>query len=344
MFLIYSIGKARARHEIILPSVFCAGGGEWSLSCGGADLEAGRDYLIAGEVQVLEDKPFLVIDRLVPVFSLNYFAKAFGVAKKGGGIEGGLRISGEGEFAGDIVAVDKGTLILRNYGERTGTPNPSPASSQVCSEGNLDQRESEQGDQIREGKEVAKEGSEKSADHKKVEKTSQRAVEEENKTETKTDQGRPTPNDPYENVKEEAGEAAPKKGRTSKGGGEEKKMSSEDEENLKGEKSKESGSGVSQVSQSGAGEGCLVEGTVISVLSKADQPFPESTALPELAGLKRSELARKADARKNTSAGSRKPEVEKGLVSSSGMRLGKDLGGDKKPSLGQNKIDEDELW
>lgn len=75
------------------------------------------------------------------------------------------------------------------------------------------------------------------------------------------------------------------------------------------------------------------------------EDFPVADGFPELGEVKREDLARKAEARKKDDGkGGKKSGVAEPRVSKGGLRLGKELPGDKPGSGGHNTIDESELW
>lgn len=353
MLLIYSIGRCRARHQISFPSVFCPDSQDWTVSCGGAETLPDTDYLVFGEIKSLGGKPFLAIETAVQTNKLSHFAKVFGRAGAEGVLEGGLSFPGEGEFAGELVAVDQGTLVISG-----GSPSPAPsrgslpAPPEPMAVGPASPNPEKEAQGI--AKVVTKEvnqGSESDSGSRNPEKKA-----------TGSPSAHPAPAAPAAPAAVAApktspssvpgdtsyigdsGESSNLTNRRNAGGAAKDKATVETVHSK--EKAEESPLTPAKpsVDSGGAGEGEPVPGTSISVFSKADQVFPESGPLPELAGVKRSELARKADARKKTVAGPVKTEKSATVVSSSGMRLGKDLGGDKKSTLVQNKIDEDELW
>lgn len=334
MLLIYSIGRSHARHQISFPSVFCHGDGDWTVPCGGAEIIPETDYLVFGEVKTLGGRPFLAIEKAVSVVSLPYFVRVFGNGGEEGVLEGGLRVEGSGDFAGELVAVDQSLLVVLGQERGASEEVPSPASRTVS-----------HGEGLPHGVKVNLEGG---ADALKGETA--------------------TPKIPEVNAQQVCSTAPPLNGKVSTvsnndaakhlkpiqsldesvRGGPERKENRESPTPQKTEKtialvSKDNPrfTGDSGVS-GGAGEG--VPGTIITVLSVPDQEFPEAGPMPELAGVKRSELARKADARKKNPVVAVKPEKNKAAVSSGGIKLGRDLGGDKKVPLVQNSIDEDELW
>jgi len=339
MLLIYSICRSHARHQISFPSVFFRGGEDWTIPCGGADLKTGTDYLVFGEIKTLGGGPFLAVEKAVPVSNTAYFTRVHGKSTEEGLLEGGLRVSEAGEISGELVAVDQSFLVVS--GQEVKTP-PSPASTSnhpTYNSQSLDPQEDAKispvvdvkkgdGPEIKENvaTEVIKgEGSEREVSPKQNKSTVVKPVEgSELKKAANTSDNQ---------------ESSDQLGQTSAPNAEKPATQSKNTNPIPS-----GGKEFPKTDDGGAGEGVLVPGTIISVLSKPEEPFPESGAIPELAGVKRSELARKADARKKVVGVVAKVEKTVPAVSSSGIKLGKELGGDKKSPVVQNSIDEDELW
>lgn len=359
MLLIYSICRTRARHQISFPSVFRQSDQDWTIACGGAEIKPDTDYLVFGEVKSLGGEPFLAIETAIPTTSLPYFTRVFGRGNEDGALPGGLLTDSQGDFAGELVAIDQSLLVVLGL-ETCKTPSPAPINSSEAENPSAKQA-------ILDVSSLGLASTRLSSC--KDDAGSALPAEKASKTKSPC----PIPNDGDVKL---VGEALPDEqdkkpaqpvnlGKTG-GGGQPNPVQSgvtpeaapeptpEPTKEKPSVKTTEAGTHTRDpqkdtkvvVGDGGtvgdAGEG--VSGTVITVLSSPDQPFPESGPIPELAGVKRSELARKADARKKGSPGPvkiGKPEI---AVSSSGIKLGRDLGGDKKSSLVQNSIDEDELW
>lgn len=85
---------------------------------------------------------------------------------------------------------------------------------------------------------------------------------------------------------------------------------------------------------------------ILRVLKSVEaEEFPVADALPELAAVKRDDLARKAESRrKDDGKVTKKSTGGEQKVSKGGLRLGKDSPGDKPGAGGHNTIDESELW
>lgn len=348
MLLIYSICRTRARHQISFPSVFRQSDQDWTIACGGAEIKPDTDYLVFGEVKSLGGDPFLAIETAVPTTSLPYFTRVFGRGNENGALPGGLLTDVQGDFAGELVAIDQSLLVVLGMETcETPSPSPAPANSSEAESPSTNQAppDESRGASIKGGggfalpskktsntegtcpvpnKEGGAEGRE--ALPSNVDGGGQPKLEQKVPTPVPFPVPAPAPFPETEPAKEspslktiETGTRAQDPQKATKVGG-----------------------GADGASEAGAGEG--VSGTLITVLSSPDQPFPESGPIPELAGVKRSELARKADARKKGSPSPAKVSKPEVVVSSSGIKLGRDLGGDKKSPLVQNSIDEDELW
>jgi hypothetical protein len=301
------------------------------MSCGGASIEAGRDYLVFGEVQSIDEQPFLALTHATVVDSPSYMVHVCGDSDDQGRVAGGFLIDRHGGFEGALFAVDKGRrLVVRSAGGgRLAAPEmppsrlPSPAPAEAHSGERLEK--------------VA-------------------ASEEETFTGTissdQGDSGRVTvvaPAAPDGDKREAALTAPPRASEplVKIVGGDEKKEPTGGGGNLawsRGAQDVDTSSAAGAGAGEGEGRRLKVEGADILVEQAKGLEFPESGPLPELTGVKRSELARKAEARKKTTKAAPVVGATTPSVSSSGMRLGKDSGGDNRGRVGQNKIDEDELW
>lgn len=343
MLLIYSICRSHARHQISFPSVFLQGGGDWTIHYGGADLKIGGDYLVFGEVKTLGGTPFLALEKAVPVENTAYFTRIHGQSTEEGNLEGGLRVSSGGEFSGELVAVDQSFLVVAGV-ENKQAPSPASASgseetikpSPVSQKREASSKDGED-DKFREPRE--KEG--KAVEVTKTEVKPETAP---NETSAKREKSPVTSPDETIDSKKVALVDDNRKSNTQLG---QASVANTGRPTSETNNTSPISKGVERSpngTEGGAGEGVLIPGTIISVLSKPEEAFPESGSIPELAGVKRSELARKADARKKVVGVVAKVEKTVPSVSSSGIKLGKELGGDKKSPVVQNSIDEDELW
>lgn len=270
-------------------------------------MSEGEDYLVFGQLHELSGGTVLALTHAAPAGGLPHFASIFGCAD-GDGHASGYEVEARGHFAGTLFAVDGRKLILTEM--RTGTEGSHPSPAQASGKGTT-------------GTALARPTSQKPAPlysklpagAKVPPSIAKPAVDAGNtaaapKADADETEAPQTPEKADQPPKTDL-TVAPK---------------------------------VSDAAADGAGEGVPVPGTDMRILSKRGEEFPVSGPVPELEGVKRSELARKAEARKKVTGPVAKEVPAVPAVSSSGLRLGKESGADKQGAVGQNKVDETELW
>jgi hypothetical protein len=324
MLTIYSICRGLASHQIEFPSVFSPSGESLVMGCGGYAFKEGVDYTVLGEVREVGGARVLAVIYAAETSNQAYLAHVCGYASADGSVEGGFRYFREGRFGGLLFAVDaEGVIYLRGDSPdgRAASPTPAPnkatpAEPQADSSGVSGVERDLSPDAVKAGNLPSTVSTEKAevSSFKKEVKTSSVSSSESSLGKTEENPSA-TDQKPPENLPQFA---------WSRSGGA--------DSSAKGQP------------QDDAGEGELIPGTGIRVRKGDGEDFPTAGPIPELAGVRRSELARKAEARKKTNKSAPVVVPSTPAVSSSGMRLGKESGGDNASRVGQNKIDESELW
>jgi hypothetical protein len=347
MLTIYSICRGLASHQIEFPSVFEPSGKSLEMVCGGYSFAEGGDYAVLGEVRLIGNTKVLAVIHAERVGKQDYLTHVCGHASSDGSVSGGYRYSREGAFGGLLFAVDEdGMLYLRGDSPLPRVEQPSAvlpvlAPAPVPTRAAVAQPQQEKAA----AEDFSRQGSHAPANRERVEPSLKAEVppqlaeapsnsEVEQRITTASLGEDKTLEEGSSATKETADKPADTAGKGtggpipqfawSRGAGDSPSNSDQP--------------------QGGAGEGELISGTDIRVKKMTGEDFPIAGPIPELAGVRRSELARKAEARKKVTKVAPTIAPSTPSVSSSGMKLGKDSGGDNQPRVVQNKINESELW